>query len=222
MLTIFFRAIILYVVTLITLRALGKNQLGQFQPYEFALALMIADLMVTPMADMSTPLLHGMLPVAALFVVHCVLTFACVKSDKLRAIISGKPSLVVTKGVIDRKELQRLSMSLSELLEGMRESGVLDPAQVGTAIVEADGKVSAFSTSEVCAMPVVMDGRVQLANLRLAGFDEPWLSDLLSRYNLAAGDVLLMSLDGTGCAHIQDMRGTLIDLAAAKPEEVGW
>ncbi len=222
MLTIFIRAIILYAVTLVTLRALGKNQLGQFQPYEFALALLIADLMATPMADMSTPLLHGVLPVAALFVVHCLLTFACVKSDKLRAVISGKPSLIVSKGVIDRRELERLSMSLSELLEGMRESGVLDPAQLGTAIVEADGKISAFKTSEVCAMPLVMDGRIQLANLQLAGFDEHWIADLLAHYNLRPKDVLLMSLDGEGNAHIQDMKGTQIELVAAKPAEVAW
>lgn len=238
MLTIFFRAVILYTVTLITLRAMGKHQLGQFQPYEFALAIMIADLMATPMADISTPLLHGVLPVAALFVVHCLLTFLCLRSDRLRAIISGKPSVVVSKGVIDREELTRLCLSLSDLLEGMRESGILDPARMGTAVVEADGRVSAFPPSgerplapgdisiqtpyEGMPLMLVMDGRVQHNNLKKSGKDESWLGELLSLYNLDAKRVLLMSLDTEGHAHLQDMRGATLSFEAMKPQEVSW
>ena len=210
MLTIFIRALILYALTLVALRALGKSQLGQFQPYELALALMLADLMATPMSDASTPLIHGALPAAALFVAHSLLTFLSMRSDRLRAWISGKPSVVVSDGVIDRAELARLCLSLPELIEGMRQCGISDPAQLGTAVLEANGNLSAFQKEEVCAYPVIMDGRVQTANLQLTPIDENALSALIGRYNLAPKDVLLMSVDSSGAAHIQTTDGALI------------
>lgn len=238
MFIIFFRAVILYGLTLITLRAMGKHQLGQFQPYEFALALIIADLMATPMADNSIPLLHGVLPVAALFIVHCLLTFLCMRSDKLRSIISGKPSVVISRGVIDKKELSRLCLSLSDLLEGIRESGILDPAKVGTAIIEADGKICAFENSnarplspsdlsiqtpyEGMPLQLIMDGRLQQNNLEESGRDRAWIEQLLGLYNLKIKDVLLMSLNTEGKMHVQDMRGATLNFEAMKPEEVNW
>lgn len=238
MLTIFIRAIIFYLTMVVTLRALGKHQLGQFQPYEFALAIMIADLLAAPMSDVSTPLLHGVLPIAALFVTHSVITFCCLKSDKLRSIISGKPSVVVSRGVIHPGELERLCLSVSDLLEGMREAGILDPAEVGTAIVEADGQITAFP--HVAKRPVnvedmqldpgyeglplvlIQSGNVQHNNLGHAGKDEPWLTELLGHYNLTARDVLLASLDTQGRLHVQDMRGGILSIEAIKPEEVAW
>lgn len=238
MLTIFLRAILLYAITLITLRAMGKHQLGQFQPYEFALAIMIADLMATPMADISTPLLHGVLPVAALFIVHCLITLLCLRSDRARAVISGKPSLVVSNGVVDKKELTRLCMSLSDLLEGMRESGILDPKELGTAIIEADGKISAFPLSpfrpaspsdlqiqtgyEGMPLQLILDGHVQQNNLMKAGQDIAWLTETLKLYNLTAKDVLMMSLSTDGTAYVQDARGAILQFEALSKQGVVW
>ena len=212
MLTIFIRALILYAITLFALRALGKSQLGQFEPYELALALLIADLMATPMSDASTPLMHGALPAAALFIAHSLLTFLSMRSDKLRAWISGKPSIVARGGVIDRAQLTRLGLSLPELIEGMRQAGVSDPQLLGTAIVEANGNLTAFQKDESCPFPVIMDGRVQAANLGLYGLDEGRLAAILGRYNLAPDGVLLMSLNDGGAAHIQTMDGALISI----------
>ena len=84
MLIIFLRAIVLYTVMVITMRALGKRQLGQFQPYEFAVTIIIADLIATPIGDVSTPLMQGLLPVAALFIMHTFISCITFKSDKLR------------------------------------------------------------------------------------------------------------------------------------------
>ena len=222
MLTIFLRALILYLLTVVALRALGKSQLGQFQPYEFALALMIADLMSTPMGDHSAPLLHGALPAAGLIVAHSLLTFLIMRSDKLRAFISGRASLVVRKGVIDRNELKRLGLSLSELLEGMRECGILDPAALNTAIVESNGNVSAFTAKEVCTIPLILDGRMQQGNLALAKLTEARLLGWIGEYNLAPEQILLLSLGENGQAHIQDMRGAVICMQVPDFEEVDW
>lgn len=238
MLTIFFRAIILYLAMVATMRATGKHQLGQFQPYEFALAIMVADLLATPMADVSTPLLHGLIPILALYVVNGTLTLACLKSDRIRAFISGKPSVVVNRGIIDRSELDRLCMSLSDLQEGLREAGILDPSSCGTAIVETDGNITAFPhaakrtvTAEDLklspgyeGLPLVLieNGRLQQHNLSMSGKDEAWLDALLRHYGLDLSAVLIASLDTQGGLHVQDMRGSILHIRAMTSQEVVW
>lgn len=238
MFTLFFRAIFLYVVLILTMRLLGKRQLGEFQPFEFALTILLADIISGPIGSVSTPLLYGVLPVLAVIVVHGVLTIACMKSDKLRAVISGKPTLVISRGVIDRKELNRLCLSLSDLLEGLRGAGFLDPTEVGTAVVEANGTISAFADAgsrppttremqlspgyEGLPMILIMDGRLQEKNLRTTGKDEAWLTGLLSGRALSAESVYLASLDTRGFLTLQMRDDTLIRFRALSEEEVTW
>lgn len=238
MFTLFFRSIILYGVMLLLLRGMGKRQQQQFQPYEFAITLIVANLVSTPMADISTPLLHGVLPTTALFILHSIITLLIMKSDKFRAFISGKPSVVMSRGIIDKKELSRLCLSMSDLLEGIRESGILDPSEVGTAVVEADGHITAFphvahrpvTTGDMDMDPgyeglplmLIMDGRVQINNLAMSGYDEKWLCELLRHYHLTTQDVLLASLDTKGRMHVQDFNDTIISIRALKPEQVVW
>ena len=238
MLTLFLRTFVLYGIMLLTLRGMGKHQLGQFQPYEFAMAMLIADLVATPMSDVSTPLFYGVLPVAALFIIHVVISVACMKSDRARAILSGKPSVIVSGGVINEKELCRLCLSLSDLMEGLRVAGILDPKEAGTAVHEANGSISAFpaaqsrppTTSEMNVTPepegmplfLIMDGRVQKNNWQVSGRGEDWLAGLLRPYNLRAKDVFLASLDKAGSMRVQDKNGAVLTLRAMTPEEAGW
>ncbi len=238
MFTLFFRAMLLYAVMILTMRALGKRQLGEFQPYEFALTILLADIISTPIGSVSTPLLYGLLPVAAVIVVHGALSIACLKSDKIRAVVSGKPTLVVNRGVIDRAALDELCISLSDLLEGIRGAGFQDPAEVGTAVVEANGSISAFPTSpsrapktsemnldpgyEGMPMFLVMDGKVQPCNLRQTGRDEAWLRTLLDGRGLAVEAVYLASLDTQGKLTVQLMDGSLMRFQAMEPGEVKW
>lgn len=238
MLTIFTRAILLYVVLMLTMRAMGKRQLGQFQPYEFVMVMLIANLVSTPMSDIATPLLSGLLPVAALFVVHSLITQACMRSDRVRAVISGKPSLIVSKGVIQQDELRRLNLTLADLLEGVRACGILDPGEVCTAIMESNGTISAFPFSdkrppqtgemgldpgyEGMPMILIMDGRVQKNNLSSAQLDEKWLEGQLSRRSLCPGDVFLGVLDTQGRLSVQDRQGNVVQLQAIAPGEVKW
>lgn len=238
MFTLFFRAIFLYVVLILTMRLLGKRQLGEFQPFEFALTILLADIISGPIGSVSTPLLYGVLPVMAVIVVHGVLTIACMKSDKLRAVISGKPTLVISRGVIDRRELNRLCLSLSDLLEGLRGAGFLDPTEVGTAVVEANGTISAFADAgsrppttremqlspgyEGLPMILIMDGRLQEKNLRTTGKDKAWLTGLLSGRALSAESVYLASLDTRGFLTLQMRDDTLIRFRALSEGEVRW
>lgn len=238
MFTLFFRGMILYIAMILTMRALGKRQLGQFQPYEFAMTILLADVISAPMESVSTPLLHGLLPVAAMIVVHGVITFCSLKSDRLRAFFSGRPAVVIRKGRIDRAELDRLCLSLSDLLEGLRGAGYLNPDKVGTAIVEANGTISAFAkadsrpvtTAEMGVntgyegMPLVliMDGRVEKNNLSEAGRDEKWLNELLRARSLAVKDVFFACLNTQGELVLQPVSGPAETIQAMKSEAVGW
>lgn len=236
MFTLFFRGMILYILMILMLRALGKRQLGQYQPYEFAMAILLADVISAPMESVATPLLHGLLPVAAMFVVHGAVTVLSMRSDKIRAIVSGKPSVVINRGIIDMKELNRLCLSLSDLLEGLRGAGFQDPAEVGTAVVEANGAISAFANSssrpaytsemnvdpgyEGLPMILVMDGRLQKHNLSQTGFDEAWLTGVLEKTRIE--DVYLASLDTRGRMMIQQKDGSVRTLQAVDPGKVAW
>ncbi len=238
MFTLFLRGALLYIVMIITMRALGKRQLGEFEPYELAMTILLADLISSPMESVSTPLLHGLLPVAAMFVVHGAITLASLRWDRFRALVSGKPALVINRGEIDQKQLDRLCLSLSDLLEGLRGAGFLDPAEVGTAIVEANGTITAFpaagerppKTSEMALktgyeglpMALITDGRVQPHNLRATGLDRDWLTGLLAARGLSPQGVFLASLDTQGrmTLHLKD--GGMMRFQAIEPKEVAW
>lgn len=238
MVSLFLRGMFLYIVMILTMRALGKRQLGEFQPYEFAMTILLADVISAPMESVSTPLLHGLLPVAAMFVVHGVVTLWSLRSDRVRAFVSGKPAVVISKGVIDQQELNRLCLSLADLLEGLRSAGYMDPAEVGTAVIEANGKISAFPRSdrrpvetgdagidpgyEGLPMILVMDGRVQSHNLVQSGHDEKWLSGLLARRGLSPEAVYLASLDTKGQMLLQLRGGGIQSFQAVDPAEVTW
>ena len=238
MFTLFFRGALLYLVMIVTMRALGKRQLGEFEPYELAMTILLADLISSPMESVSTPLLHGLLPVAAMFVVHGFITLASLRWDRFRALVSGKPALVINRGVINQKELDRLCLSLSDLLEGLRGAGFLDPAEVGTAIVEANGAITAFpaggerpaKASELAVDPgyeglplaLITGGRVQPHNLSMTGRSRQWLEGLLTGRGFSAGQVFLASLDTRGRMTLQLAGGEVLRFQAISTEEVCW
>lgn len=238
MFTLFLRGALLYLVMIVTIRALGKRQLGEFEPYELAMTILLADLISSPMQSVATPLLYGLLPVAAMFTVHGAISLASLKWDRFRALVSGKPVLVINRGVIDRRELDRLCLSLADLLEGLRAAGFLDPSEVGTAIVEANGSITAFppgsgraaKASELGLDPgyeglplaLVTDGRIQPNNLKKTGRDRKWLEGLLADRGLAAEGVFLATLDTQGRMTLQLKGGELLRFEALPAGKVAW
>ena len=238
MFTLFFRGAILYIVMILTMRGLGKRQMGEFQPYEFAMTILLADVISAPMESVSTPLLHGLLPVAAMFIVHGVISLASMKWDRVRAVVSGKPTVVISKGVINQRELNRLCLSLSDLLEGLRGAGFINPSEVGTAVVEANGTISAFSggasrtpkTAEMGIDPgyeglplmLIMDGKIQPNNLTQSGQTGEWLKQLLADRGLSAEHVYLAALDTQGRMTLQVKNGGILRFQAIDPGKVVW
>ena len=238
MLTLFLRGAILYLAMIAVMRGLGKRQLGEFEPYELAMTILLADVISAPMESVSTPLLHGLLPVAAMFAVHGLITLACLRWDGVRAFISGRPTVVVNRGRIDQKALDRLCLSLSDLLEGLRGAGFLEPGEVGTTIVEANGTISAFAsaqarparTSELKLTPgyeglplmLILDGRVQPRNLRASGRDAAWLNGVLSARGFTCDQVYLAALDTQGRMSLQLRGGGMLRFQAMPAGEVSW
>lgn len=238
MFTLFFRGAVLYLAMILTMRGLGKRQLGEFQPYEFAMTILLADVISAPMESVSTPLIHGLLPVAAMFVVHGVISIACMKWDRFRAIVSGKPTVVITRGVIDQRELDRLCLSLSDLLEGLRGAGFISLTEVGTAVVEANGSISAFASGQTrtpknseldidpgyegLPLMLIMDGKIQNNNLMLSGQTEKWLTDILAERNATPSGVYFAVLDTRGMLTIQTKNGDVFRIQAIEPSKVVW
>ena len=238
MFTLFMRGAVLYVAMILVMRGMGKRQLGEFEPFELAMTILLAEVIAAPMESVSVPLLNGLLPVMAMFTVHCAMSLLSVRFDGVRAFLSGRPQVVINKGRIDEAALDRLCLSVSDLLEGLRGAGFLDPAQVGTAIVEANGTISAFADSrhrapgaaelgvqtayEGLPLTLIAAGRVQRSNLERSGRDETWLRALLGERGLAPERVLLASLDTGGQLSVQLKGGGAMKFAALPPEGVAW
>jgi len=229
---------ILYSFLVLAMRAMGKRQLGQFQPYEFVMVMLISNLIAGPMSDVATPLLFGLLPLAALYVTHALIKVLSVKSDRFRAVVSGRPSLIISKGILQQDELKRLALSLSDVMEGLRMVGILDPAEAGTAVLEANGIITAFPRSsarppknsemsldagyEGMPMALVMDGRVQTRNLESAMLTREWLNREIAAQNQTLNNIFLMVLDTQGRLTIQDRSGNIHQYQAVPAGEVKW
>ena len=215
MIAILVRSVALVCAAVLAMRLMGKRQIGQLQPFELVIAIMIADLASTPMESLDTPLWRGVVPLFTTVALHQLFTLLSLKSQKLRAFFSGRPTVVIRNGVIDDKALEKLCFNLNDLLEELRTGGILTPTEVGTAIMETSGKLSVFPKSrcrpvtpsdlgmdtgyEGIPLTLVMDGKISRSNLPLCGKDEPWLMKQLKALGFdRAGQVLLCYMDTDG------------------------
>lgn len=221
MLTIVLRAIIIYLVVLFLYRLMGKRQLGQMQPFELVLTLIIADLATIPMAEVSVPVLHGIVPVFTLVILHFVLTFFSSLSNKFASFLSGKPVIVINPDGIDHKALKNLNISVDDVFEAIRGCGYFSIEQIQYAIMETNGKMSVLPKSEFCPVTVqdmkldveksvipiniINEGKVIKDNLQIAKIDEIRVKDILSQANIKkVKDVLIMTIDKNGGVYLQE------------------
>lgn len=193
MLTIFTRSVLLYIVSLLAMRAMGKREVGQLMPFELVVVIMIAELAATPMGGVGVPLLYGIVPMIALVVCHGIITALCMRFQPFRAWMSGQPTVLMRNGVICEKQMRKASMDLNDLMEAIRTAGILDPAEVGTIVLEPGGQVNVFPQADFRSvsphdmkldvlkdglpLPLVMDGVVQPENLKRGGLTELWLRE---------------------------------------------
>ena len=209
------RTLILYILIIAGVRLMGKRQVGELEPSELVLSLIIADLASVPMQDYGIPLLAGVAPILALLALTMMLSVLTMKSVRFRALLCGRPSVVVREGVPDQREMARNRLTVDELLEELRGQGYPDLSAVQYAILETNGRLSVLPyagerpptarelgvRARESGLPrvVVSDGRVLEDDLRALGKDRAWLREELGRRGCRGpGEVFLLLADGTG------------------------
>lgn len=220
MFIVFIRVLIIYVTVLIFLRLMGKRQIGEMQPYEVVITLIIADLATLPMSDTNIPLLHGILPLAILVLIHYFLTLLTRKNVKFRRIISGKPVIVISPKGLEYSALKELNMNLDDLIEMIRQAGYYSFDQILYAIIETNGKMSVIPTSanaNVTAQDlnienppakipsiIVSDGKLMKSQMKNMKLDHKKLNKILSYLQIkSVNDLIILSLDEDGKLYYQ-------------------
>ncbi|MCC8121478.1 MAG: DUF421 domain-containing protein [Oscillospiraceae bacterium] len=206
------RTVILYLLIIFGIRLLGKHQVGELEPAEFVLALIIADIASVPMQDYGIPLLMGVIPIITLLCLSMILSMLSMKNLRLRALLTGVPSILVRNGKLDQREMRRTRMTVDEILEQLRLQGYTDLADVQYAILETNGQLSvlpyagrkppAAEDMDVQVpdrgLPIVLinDGRLLSHNLKKSGLNETWLNKRLAEHKLhSVKQVYLMTVD---------------------------
>ena len=220
MLVLFIRVQIIYFVVLLFLRIMGKRQIGEMQPYELVITLIIADLATVPMSDANIPLINGILPLAILVILHYSITMLARKSIIFRKIVSGQPVIVISPDGINYEALKKLNMNLHDLQESLRQCNYFYFDQIQYAIVETNGKISVVPKSQyapataqnvnaetdVAELPILIitDGKVMKDNLKLVNMDDDKLKKLFKSLNISKfKDIVVMSLDSGGKMYYQ-------------------
>lgn len=213
MLNLFVRCIVIYFFLLVAMRLMGKRQLGELQPFEFAITLVASDLACIPMSDPTIPVVYGIIPVFTLFVVHIIITKLASGSLRFRKLLNGKPIIVIERGNLLPDVLKELNMNIDDLLEALRSGGCFDPGEVEYAIIETNGTMTVLPKAqfkpltpsdmgmapEPAEMPVtvVMEGCFMGANLKgLRGVDKERVLRLLDALGIKQSDILLLLVTG--------------------------
>ncbi|NLW59601.1 MAG: DUF421 domain-containing protein [Firmicutes bacterium] len=220
MLIIFARTLFLYLLVVVVTRLMGKRQIGELQPYEFVITIMIADLVAVPMQDRGLSLFSGVIPVLTLLLVQVVFSFWSLKSQTFRRILCGKPSPIVEKGKINWREMRSNLYHIHDLLEQLRSQGYFNLSEVEYALLETNGSLTVLPKTEkrpvtlddlkLKAIPeslplaLILDGRIDDANLRQAGLDRQWLRKELKKSGVTdPRTVLIAMLDTRGRFYCQ-------------------
>lgn len=219
MFTALIRTIILYIVIIIGFRLMGKRQVGELEPSELVLSLLIADLASIPMQDLGIPLHSGVIPILTLLSLTMILSVLTMKNVRFRALLCGRPSIIIRDGVPNQKEMRRNRLTVDELLEELRCQGYADPTGIKYAILETNGQLSVLPRaaqrpataqqlqlqSRETGLPLVVisDGRLMAHNLERLGREPYWVEQQLKKHGCAdLRSVFLMTVDELGGVYL--------------------
>lgn len=214
MLITFIRAIILYTIVLIVMRLMGKREIGQLQPFELAISIMIADLASVPMTELGIPITNGIIPILGLLMMHLLISILDMKSITIRKIMSGQPSILIYRGKIDEKALRKERITINELQERLRGDNIFDLGDVEYAILETNGEISVIPKPEKRGIipqdlkiipeyegipyDLIVDGKMMKKNLQILGKDEKWLKEQLEKFDATPKNTLIATMNGKG------------------------
>ena len=214
MIITFIRAIILYIIVLVVMRLMGKREIGQLQPFELAISIMIADLASIPMTEPGIPITNGIIPILGLLVMHLAISVINIKSIRAREIVCGKPSILIYRGKIDEKALKKERFTINELQERLRGNNVVNIGDVEYAILETSGQVTVIQKPnkrttipedfdimpdyEGISYDLVVDGKVMYDNLKLIEKNYEWLKKQVAKFGFEPEQALVVTMDGKG------------------------
>lgn len=214
----FLRTLVLYIVLVLTVRLMGKRQIGEMEPAEFVVTMLIANLAAIPMQDSAIPLLSGLVPILVILGVELVLAVATLRSIRLRQIFCGKPVILMENGKILEKNLRRTRVNLDELTMHLREKDIFDLSSVKYAILETNGQLSTMlyaknlppsakdagirATEGALPITLVSDGKVLERNLALVGRDRAWVEQALKMRGCPLRAALLFTVDARGKTYL--------------------
>ena len=223
MLLTFIRTIILYIIVLIVMRFMGKREIGQLQPFELVISIMIADLATLPMAEPGIPITNGIIPILGLLVMHLTISVLNLKNVKIREIICGKPSILIYRGRINEKNMRKERLTINELEERLRGNNVFNIGDVEYAILETSGQITVIQKPnkrnsipedfeimpeyEGIAYDLVVDGKVMKQNLEKLDKDYNWLVKQISAFGIKPEEALIATIDGKGNFFCQEKGG---------------
>ncbi len=214
MLITFFRSILIYIFVLVVMRLMGKREIGQLQPFELAIAIMIADLASIPMTDPGIPISNGIISILGLLVMHLIISIINMKSMKAREIICGRPTILIYRGKIDEKALKKERFTVNELEERLRGNNIVNLGDVEYAILETSGQVTVIQKPEKrtttpedfnivpeyegIPYDLVIDGKIMYDNLKALGKNREWLKKQVEKFKIKPEDALVVTYDGKG------------------------
>lgn len=206
MIIAFVRTIVLYFAVIIAMRMMGKRQIGELQPFELVVTLMLSDLASIPMQETGIPLFAGLLPIVTLTFLEISLSFFSLKSKRARAFLLGRPSILIRNGVLDEGEMRRLRINLDDILEELRKKDIRSVEEVAIALLETDGSISAFPKESGGSIPytLISDGRILTKNLQKCGISEKALRKMLG--DKKPSDIFLASYTPEDGLSLQEKR----------------
>lgn len=211
MLILFLRAVFLYIVLIGVMRFLGKRQLGQLEPSEVVVTMVVADLAALPMQDQNISIFSGLLPIFAVLGMEYLLSALSMRSIKLRKLLCGKPVILIENGKFMQDNMRKTRVTMDELISQLREKDVMDLTTVQYAILETGGNLSVFLYTknrpaaaeaagisvqeEMLPVTIISDGKIMEDNLKKSGKDRRWLEKTLSQYKTSVKKTFLLTVD---------------------------
>jgi len=218
MIIVIFRALILYILIMFCIRLMGKRQLGELQPSELVITILISNIASLPIEDTSIPIILGAIPVIALVSFEIFISNISLKSKKVRYLMSGRPVIIISNGEIDQKQMKKLRFSIDDLMESLRQNKIFDIRDVEYAIVETTGKVSILEKFDAqsitpkmmdikgfCPSPptiVISDCEISCKALSTINITKGWIENTISENNLTLNDIFMMIVDEEKNYHI--------------------
>ncbi len=217
--TIFIRTLIIYFVVLVALRLMGKREIGQLQPYELVVTMMIADLASVPMQDIGIPIFHGLIPIMALLVGQIVLSYLSIKSGWARRILCGQPTVLIQKGRIMEDRLRKQRYTVDGLMEELRANGYFSIEDIDYAILETSGQISVIPKPEKAPVEkqdinapltyvgfpraIIMDGSYIQKNMEIMGLSKEKVDQYLKQQKVTYQNVFLLVYDESEKFYLQ-------------------